>query len=260
MITGHEGHLCLCGAFTRIRCDEEGHFRNNKASSLLYIVMYYVCHPAPRSQGWQGCSARGCMEAQEREEESNKGGEKREYKDECERNGRQMSLRVSEWWGVWWDLICCLLSTVHTLCSECECGCWVQETKLCTAFCLSVVFFFFFFFSCSSVRHGCPSCQSQPPVTSQDDITARQQNFGRWARANYFDYVILIVLQWDRLFLNLSCETVPEHAEESHPAAAAAVLTGKVWHVVTALPGVRREDGDHPHVCTPSMKIWANSA
>lgn len=42
------------------------------------------------------------------------------HKGEWTRGVRQMSVRVSEWWGVWWDLICCLLSTVHTLCSECE--------------------------------------------------------------------------------------------------------------------------------------------
>lgn len=29
-------------------------------------------------------------------------------------------VHVAEWWGVWWNLICCLLSALHPLCSECE--------------------------------------------------------------------------------------------------------------------------------------------
>lgn len=76
--------------------------------------------------------------------------EKRERKDEWGRRRRQTNLRVSEWWGVWWDLICCLLSIVHTLCTECKWGMLAQKTKLCTSYCLP--------FLLQLVHQCCSSC------------------------------------------------------------------------------------------------------
>lgn len=100
-----------------------------------------------------------------------------------------MSVRVSEWWGVWWDLICCLLSTVHTLCSECEWDAGAENQTL--HLLLPRV-------CCAASDTATSSCQTQPGSAWLHRELANSRACA--AFANYFDDVILIVLGWDRLF------------------------------------------------------------
>lgn len=126
MITGREGHLCLCRAFSGIRCHEAARLRNNALSSLSRIITINYEHRRAGERQRRPCCLHGRLGSilcSDRRSDVQGGSERRLKRGEGglwrEKAGRRPRLSLSE------PSLICLGPNANV---------GGQRSKLCTSF------------------------------------------------------------------------------------------------------------------------------